>query len=63
VLGSIESYLNLGHKYPLVEWVVDLVEKSGVALVLRIERFVQGICAEELCLLWVVESYISGLLL
>ncbi len=63
MLGSIVSCLNLGHKCPFVEWVVDLVERSGVALVLMIGGFVQGICAEELCLLWVVESYISGLLL
>ncbi len=62
MLGSIANCLNLDHKCPFVEWVVDLVERSGVALVLGIGRFVQGICAEELCLLFVVESYISGLL-
>ena len=43
--------------------VVGLVENVGAALVLGIGCFVLGSVGVMLCRWWVVESYISGLLL
>ena len=48
----------------IVERVVDLVEKAGVgALVSARGGFVLGSVGVMLCRWWVVENYISGLLL
>ena len=43
--------------------IVDLVERVGVALVLGNGVIVLGSVGVMLCRWWVVESYISGLLL
>ena len=47
----------------IVEWFVDLVERVGVALVLANGDFVPRSIGVMLCLWWVVENYISELLL
>ena len=47
----------------IVESFVDLVERVGVALVLGSGVIVLGSVGVMLCRWWVVESYISGLLL
>ena len=47
----------------IVESFVDLVVKVGVALVLGSGGFVLGSVGVMLCRWWVVENYISGLLL
>ena len=51
-------------KCGIVDRFVDLIEKvDAAALVLANGGFVLGSVGVMLCLWWVVESYISGLLL
>ena len=48
----------------IVERVVDLVEKAGAAALASANRgFAPGSVGVMLCRWWVVENYISGLLL
>jgi len=56
--------MGAAQKCGIVERVVDLVEKAGAgALASAIGGFVLGSVGVMLCLWWVVENYISGLLL
>ena len=56
--------MGIALKCVIVERVVDLVEKAGAAaLVLANGGFAPRSVGVMLCLWWVVESYISGLLL
>ena len=55
--------MGVARKCGIVERFVDLVEKRWVALVLGSGGFVLGSVGVMLCRWWVVESYISGLLL
>ena len=56
--------MGAAQKCGIVERFVDLVENvDGVALVLVIGGFVLGSVGVMLCRWWVVENYISGLLL
>ena len=56
--------VSLGHRrWWFVAGFVDLVERTGCALALVSGCFALKSAGVMLCLWWVVESYISGLLL